>query len=86
MSFPRGRFIRPEFLYNPLLSFVQLVIGPYADELGNVLPNAVEGVGVPADPLAFAGLLGIVVTSLNLLPIGRLERSEERRVGKECLL
>ena len=73
MSFPRGRFIRPEFLYNPLLSFVQLVIGPYADELGNVLPNAVEGVGVPADPLAFAGLLGIVVTSLNLLPIGRLE-------------
>jgi membrane-associated protease RseP (regulator of RpoE activity) len=56
-----------------LLSFVQLVIGPYADELGNVLPNAVEGVGVPVDPLAFAGLLGIVVTSLNLLPIGRLE-------------
>ncbi|CAD6214377.1 unnamed protein product [Miscanthus lutarioriparius] len=38
-----------------------------------VLPNAVEGVGVPVDPLAFAGLLGIVVTSLNLLPIGRLE-------------
>lgn len=67
-------FIRPEFFYNnPLLSFVQLVIGPYADELGNVLPNAVEGVGVPVDPLAFAGLLGIVVTSLNLLPIGRLE-------------
>lgn len=52
------RFVRPEFFYNnPLLSFVQLVIGPYADELGNVLPNAVEGVGVPVDPLAFAGLL-----------------------------
>ncbi|KAL5210713.1 hypothetical protein ABZP36_006336 [Zizania latifolia] len=67
-------FVRPEFFYNnPLLSFVQLVIGPYADELGNVLPNAVEGVGVPVDPLAFAGLLGIVVTSLNLLPCGRLE-------------
>uniref|UniRef100_A0A6V7QQP5 Uncharacterized protein n=1 Tax=Ananas comosus var. bracteatus TaxID=296719 RepID=A0A6V7QQP5_ANACO len=67
-------FVRPQFFYNnPLLSFVQLVIGPYADELGNVLPNAVEGVGVPVDPLAFAGLLGMVVTSLNLLPIGRLE-------------
>ncbi|XP_078171527.1 ethylene-dependent gravitropism-deficient and yellow-green-like 3 [Carex rostrata] len=67
-------YIRPQFFYNnPLLSFVQLVIGPYADELGNVLPNAVEGVGVPVDPLAFAGLLGMVVTSLNLLPIGRLE-------------
>ncbi|XP_074583901.1 putative zinc metallopeptidase EGY3, chloroplastic [Curcuma longa] len=67
-------FIRPQFFYNnPLLSFIQLVIGPYADELGNVLPNAVEGVGVPVDPLAFAGLLGIVVTSLNLLPCGRLE-------------
>ncbi|RZS06307.1 hypothetical protein BHM03_00036964 [Ensete ventricosum] len=86
-------FIRPQFFYNnPLLSFVQLVIGPYADELGNVLPNAVEGVGVPVDPLAFAGLLGVlvynrsghllsagdraagmVVTSLNLLPCGRLE-------------
>ncbi|KAG0463909.1 hypothetical protein HPP92_019978 [Vanilla planifolia] len=65
-------FIRPQFLYNnPLLSFIQLVVGPYADELGNVLPNAVEGVGVPVDPLAFAGLL--VVTSLNLLPCGRLE-------------
>ncbi|KAH7665012.1 Ran-GTPase activating protein 1 C-terminal [Dioscorea alata] len=51
-------FIRPQFFYNnPLLSFIQLVIGPYADELGNVLPNAVEGVGVPVDPLAFAGLL-----------------------------
>ncbi|KAI4963686.1 hypothetical protein ZWY2020_011194 [Hordeum vulgare] len=37
-------FIRPEFFYNnPLLSFVQQVIGPYADELGNVPPNAVEG-------------------------------------------
>ncbi|KHG12833.1 putative cytosol aminopeptidase [Gossypium arboreum] len=67
-------FIRPQFFYNnPLLSFVQFVIGPYADELGNVLPNAVEGVGVPVDPLAFAGLLGMVVTSLNLLPCGRLE-------------
>lgn len=56
------RFIRPQFFYNnPLLSFVQLVIGPYADELGNVLPNAVEGVGVPVDPLAFAGLLGALV-------------------------
>ncbi|TKV91578.1 hypothetical protein SEVIR_9G106000v4 [Setaria viridis] len=67
-------FVRPEFFdNNPLLSFVQVAIGPYADELGNVLPNAVEGVGVPVDPLAFAGLLGIVVTSLNLLPIGRLE-------------
>lgn len=37
------------------------MIGPYADELGNVLPNAVEGVGVPVDPLAFAGLLGMLV-------------------------
>lgn len=34
------------------------MIGPYADDLVNVLPNAVEGVGVPVDPLAFAGLLG----------------------------
>ncbi|KAL6012884.1 putative zinc metallopeptidase egy3, chloroplastic [Asimina triloba] len=51
-------YIRPQFFYNnPLLSFVQFVIGPYADDLGNVLPNAVEGVGVPVDPLAFAGLL-----------------------------
>ncbi|GAB2292102.1 Probable zinc metallopeptidase egy3, chloroplastic [Dionaea muscipula] len=67
-------FIRPQFFYNnPLLSFIQFVIGPYADDLGNVLPNAVEGVGVPVDPLAFAGLLGMVVTSLNLLPCGRLE-------------
>ncbi|GLJ14733.1 hypothetical protein SUGI_0238800 [Cryptomeria japonica] len=67
-------YIRPEFFYNnPLLSFIQFVIGPYADELGNVLPRAVEGVGVPVDPLAFAGLLGIVITSLNLLPCGRLE-------------
>ncbi|KAJ6839208.1 putative zinc metallopeptidase EGY3, chloroplastic [Iris pallida] len=67
-------FIRPQFFYNnPLLSFIQLVIGPYSDDLGNVLPNAVEGVGVPVDPLAFAGLLGMVVTSLNLLPCGRLE-------------
>ncbi|XP_068657620.1 probable zinc metallopeptidase EGY3, chloroplastic [Aristolochia californica] len=67
-------YVRPQFFYNnPLLSFIQLAIGPYADDLGNVLPNAVEGVGVPVDPLAFAGLLGIVVTSLNLLPCGRLE-------------
>ncbi|KAJ8638249.1 hypothetical protein MRB53_012516 [Persea americana] len=67
-------YIRPQFFYNnPLLSFIQFVIGPYADDLGNVLPNAVEGVGVPVDPLAFAGLLGMVVTSLNLLPCGRLE-------------
>ncbi|XP_022762381.1 probable zinc metallopeptidase EGY3, chloroplastic [Durio zibethinus] len=67
-------FIRPQFFYNnPLLSFIQFVIGPYADDLGNVLPYAVEGVGVPVDPLAFAGLLGMVVTSLNLLPCGRLE-------------
>ncbi|GAB2292096.1 Probable zinc metallopeptidase egy3, chloroplastic [Dionaea muscipula] len=67
-------FIRPQFFYNnPLLSFIQFVIGPYADDLGIVLPNAVEGVGVSVDPLAFAGLLGMVVTSLNLLPYGRLE-------------
>lgn len=67
-------FIRPQFFYNnPLFSFIQLVVGPYADELGNVLPNAIEGVGVPVDPLAFAGLLGMVVTSLNLIPCGRLE-------------
>lgn len=53
------RYIRPQFLdNNPLLSFIQFVVGPYADDLGNVLPNAVEGVGVPVDPLAFAGLLG----------------------------
>ncbi|KAJ7559313.1 hypothetical protein O6H91_04G079100 [Diphasiastrum complanatum] len=67
-------YIRPQFFYNnPLLSFVQYVIGPYSDELGNVLPQALEGVGVPVDPLAFAGLLGVVVTSLNLLPCGKLE-------------
>lgn len=67
-------YVRPQFFQNnPLFSFIQYVIGPYADELGNVLPYAVEGVGVPVDPLAFAGLLGMVVTSLNLLPIGRLE-------------
>lgn len=67
-------FIRPQFFYNnPLLSFIQFVVGPYSDDLGNVLPYAVEGVGVPVDPLAFAGLLGMVVTSLNLLPCGRLE-------------
>ncbi|KAL0356942.1 UNVERIFIED_CONTAM: putative zinc metallopeptidase EGY3, chloroplastic [Sesamum calycinum] len=67
-------YIRPQFFYNnPLLSFIQYVIGPYTDDLGNVLPYAVEGVGVPVDPLAFAGLLGMVVTSLNLIPCGRLE-------------
>ncbi|CAK9322179.1 unnamed protein product [Citrullus colocynthis] len=67
-------YIRPQFFYNnPFLSFIQFVIGPYSDDLGNVLPYAVEGVGVPVDPLAFAGLLGMVVTSLNLLPCGRLE-------------
>ncbi|KAL2928751.1 putative zinc metallopeptidase EGY3 chloroplastic [Bienertia sinuspersici] len=54
-------FVRPQFFENnPLFSLIQYVIGPYADELGNVLPNAVEGVGVPVDPLAFAGLLGLV--------------------------
>lgn len=59
------RYIRPQFFYNnPLLSFIQYVIGPYTDDLGNVLPYAVEGVGVPVDPLAFAGLLG---KSLDLL-------------------
>lgn len=53
------RYIRPQFFFNnPLLSFVQYVIGPYSDELGNVLPQAVPGLGVPVDPLAFAGLLG----------------------------
>ncbi|XP_060168054.1 probable zinc metallopeptidase EGY3, chloroplastic [Lycium barbarum] len=67
-------YIRPQFFYNnPLFSFIQYVVGPYTDDLGNVLPYAVEGVGVPVDPLAFAGLLGMVVTSLNLLPCGRLE-------------
>ncbi|BBN01078.1 zinc metalloprotease EGY, chloroplastic [Marchantia polymorpha subsp. ruderalis] len=67
-------YIRPQFFFsNPLLSFVQYVTGPYTDELGNVLPQAVEGLGVPVDPLAFAGLLGIVVTSLNMLPCGKLE-------------
>ncbi|KAK9135239.1 hypothetical protein Syun_014569 [Stephania yunnanensis] len=67
-------YIRPQFFYNnPLLSFIQFVIGPYTDDLGNVLPYAVEGMGVPCNPLAFAGLLGMVVTSLNMLPCGRLE-------------
>ncbi|TXG64116.1 hypothetical protein EZV62_011110 [Acer yangbiense] len=51
-------YIRPQFFCNnPLLSFIQFVIGPYTDGLGSVLPFAVEGVGVPVDPLAFAGLL-----------------------------
>jgi hypothetical protein len=49
-----------------LFSFIQLVIGPYTDDLGNVLPYAVEGVGVPVDPLAFAGLLGAFVRFLSL--------------------
>jgi hypothetical protein len=31
-----------------------------------VLPYAVEGVGVPVDPLAFAGLLGAFVRFLSL--------------------
>lgn len=53
------RFIRPQFFENnPLFSFIQYVVGPYTDDLGNVLPYAVEGLGVPVDPLAFAGLLG----------------------------
>lgn len=78
-------YIRPQFFVNnPLLSFVQYVIGPYNDELGNVLPQAVEGLGVPLDPLAFAGLLGMVVTALNLLPVGRLEggRIAQAMVGR----
>lgn len=51
---------------------MQYVIGPYSDELGNVLPQAVPGVGVPVDPLAFAGLLGkdfLIARSNILLPI-----------------
>ncbi|XP_058728899.1 probable zinc metallopeptidase EGY3, chloroplastic [Vicia villosa] len=67
-------YIRPGFFdKDPLLSFIQLVIGPYTDNLGLVLPPAVEGFGVPVDPLAFAGLLGMVATSLNLLPWRQLE-------------
>lgn len=62
------RYIRPQFFYNnPLLSFIQYVIGPYTDDLGNVLPYAVEGVGVPVDPLAFAGLLGRSPRDSNIL-------------------
>jgi hypothetical protein len=49
-----------------LLSFIQFVIGPYTDDLGNVLPYAVEGVGVPVDPLAFAGLLGDSLSSASI--------------------
>ena len=45
-------------LDNPLLSLIQFVVGPYTDDLRNVLPYAVEGAGVPVDPLAFVGLLG----------------------------
>jgi hypothetical protein len=53
------RYITPGFFVNnPLVSFIQYVIGPYSDELGNVLPHAVEGLGVPVNPLAFGGLLG----------------------------
>ncbi|GBG88416.1 hypothetical protein CBR_g47115 [Chara braunii] len=67
-------YVEPSFFQpNVLLSFIQYVIGPYYDELGNVLPHAVPGVGVPVNPLAFAGLLGLVITSLNLLPAGELE-------------
>jgi len=63
------RYIRPQFFYNnPLLSFIQYVIGPYTDDLGNVLPYAVEGVGVPVDPLAFAGLLGGFVEISAFIP------------------
>lgn len=62
------RYIRPQFFFNnPLLSFIQFVIGPYTDDLGNVLPYAVEGVGVPVDPLAFAGLLGDCILYLWFL-------------------
>lgn len=65
-----GRYIRPQFFYNnPLLSFIQFVIGPYTDDLGNVLPYAVEGVGVPVDPLAFAGLLGEFAEFILYIPI-----------------
>lgn len=64
------RYIRPQFFYNnPLLSFIQLVIGPYTDDLGNVLPYAVEGVGVRVDPLAFAGLLGGFVEISIFVPL-----------------
>ncbi|GAQ79434.1 hypothetical protein KFL_000300320 [Klebsormidium nitens] len=67
-------YVQPNFFQpNFLLSFIQYVIGPYADELGNVLPHAVPELGVPVNPVAFAGLLGMVITSLNLLPTGRLE-------------
>lgn len=64
------RYIRPQFFYNnPLLSFIQYVVGPYTDDLGNVLPYAVEGVGVPVDPLAFAGLLGQSPSEIPLLDL-----------------
>ena len=47
------------------------MIGPYSDELGNVLPQDVPGVGVPIDPLAFAGLLVCfdLLGSLNLVVV-----------------
>eukprot|EP00850_Spirogloea_muscicola_P013770 SM000095S24984 [mRNA] locus=s95:221382:222706:- [translate_table: standard] len=68
-AYIEASFFQPSIL----LSFVQYVIGPYADDLGNVLPHAVEGVGVPVNPAAFAGLLGLVVTALDLLPAGSLD-------------
>jgi len=53
--------------------FVQCVDRPLArTSWGNVMPSAVAGVGVPVNPLAFAGLLGLVDTALSLLPAGRL--------------
>eukprot|EP00897_Mesotaenium_endlicherianum_P005328 jgi/Mesen1/4823/ME000243S04004 len=67
-------YVEPAFFQpNLLLSFIQYVIGPYTDELGNVLPHAVADVGIPVNPLAFSALVGLVVTSLNLLPAGQLE-------------
>jgi hypothetical protein len=57
--FLNRRYVQPNFFQpNFLLSFIQYVIGPYTDELGNVLPHAVPELGVPVNPVAFAGLLG----------------------------